>query len=704
MPKVAASAVKSALPSVDPSSADVKPGALSKGKTSAQPTLDPAQLENVALTATTYSPRATRASQATLSSALSNSSAPLVKSNASIPAKSSGTFMPAKSVMVPPAKSTASKALTKSNASKTPANLTASIPAISKAAKAAEPAKPSGSSKTAVKHLPAESFAPAAALPASDETGHPLKKASQVGPHHDSGPCNESSDEEISHSAARSLLDRHRKAPPSAPVSKRKGKKRARIEESSPIVIGAPDIIDEFDDIADLVYGRDPSPSPVTLPQLTASSSKSALPLKSAMKPTPAPPSPITRVVKETPFGEILVLQDGGVVPDTFFSEWERHIKVLMEGRMMGIAPEQWNDYQDFLRMVDQFGRVGVPVSSIPSTGEPNPSDGSKLKVPPFPGARQGQSGDKEILPEVVSHQDPGTEVPTVCHASQWILRILLITEDTPDPGLPIWFLLIPWDVAAIHAPLPQPVVIGLHAPLQGTITGAALRCETIVTFLHGTVTELLCEIVTIVAPCPEISIAMGLQSVGPSVDRGTSLLFRHQMQFRSGWLTTPETLPLTFVGFLEAAPLMVKAIQSFYVPHGRSRTGSSLALEYAAEYESIFEYVQCHEDVQKQWPSYNEYLSTVMRHDLRSRAEGFSCDIGTFDDKLFTSIAWSHVRQDASDTRALSSLSQSKPVAKTAQQPSFRTKKMSAKQPTLLDLVHKAATSDVCQENEDLD
>ncbi|KAJ7600591.1 hypothetical protein C8J56DRAFT_12850 [Mycena floridula] len=831
-------AAKSALPSATSSSADVEPGPQSKGETNAQVTLDPAQLENAVPTAPTFSPRATRASRAALSSILPNSSVPPAKSSTSIPAKSSGTFTPAKSV-----------------ASKAPANSSASLPPNPKAAKAskakaAAPAKPSGSSKTASKRPPAKSIAPAVALPASDETGRPSKKAkksisvmtpvlasdevlsntvvdtSPGGHRHrgfgfqrirkvepteetlakvispranpssskrslDAEAGSESSDEEISHSAARSLLDRRRKAPPSAPASKGKGKKRARIEESSPIVIGAPDVMDEFNDIADLVYGRDSSPSPVTLPQLTASSSKSSLPLKSAMKPTPAAPSSITRVVEDTPFGEILVLQDGGVVPDTFFSEWERRIKVPMEGRTMGIAPEQWNDYQDFLKMVDQFNRVGAPASSIPYTGggEQNPSDsgqqgqvpsGSKPKLPPFPGTNQSRPPRvvlSRVPDERIHHRsqdrperkrrdpsrgrqpsrsmdrgahhcsrspvDPRDEAGfyhgPVDHYSPH--RRSKSREDpyqrrrshsrSPRPILPrrgLGHRLNSRSVSPVHrrrssrsssrdrhqafssrnrrrppsrdhyrSPSQDHCRPSsrdrrrrrsssrdqhrfesqerrtLRRPRDFSIVSTPDAVQAVLESGWLSFIGLGCLTASAIRSAREKSLA---KSMTYHLDKDSGKIVP---QVRT--VDNSGDLTLTFIGFLEAAPLMVKAIRSFYVPHGRSRTGSSLALEYAAEYESIFEYVRCREDVQKQWPSYNEYLSTVMRHDLRSRAEGYSCDIGTFDDKLFTSIAWSHLRQDATEARSLSSISQSRPATKAAQQPSFRTKKTGSAQ-----------------------
>ncbi|KAJ7573837.1 hypothetical protein C8J56DRAFT_504310 [Mycena floridula] len=844
MSKVAVLAAKSALPPA--ASSSVEPGAQSKGQTSAQATLDPAQLENAIPTATTFSPRATRASRAALSSILPNSSAPPAKSNAPAPAKSSGTFIPAKSA--------ASKAPAKSIASIIPATSVASTPSNPKAAKAskakaADPAKPSGSSKTASKRPLAKSIAPAVALSASDETGRPSRKANKSipvatpvlasdevlsntvvdtspgGRRHrgfgfqrirkveptdetlakvispranpssskrslDADAGSESSDEEISHSAARSLLDRRRKAPPSAPASKGKGKKRARIEESSPIVIGAPEVMDEFDDIADLVYGRDSSPSPVTLPQPTASSSKSSLPLKSAMKPTAAPPSPITRVVEDTPFGEILVLQDGGVVPDTFFSEWERRIKVPMEGRTMGIAPEQWNDYQDFLKMVDQFSRVGVPASSIPfpGSGEPNPSDssqqgqvpsGSKLEVPLFPATNRGRS------PRVVQSRAPVEQVHRRSRdRSERIRRdpsrgrklsrsgdrgAHHFSRSPVDPRDEAGFYHgpvdhysphrrsksreIPYRRRHSHSRSPRPILprgLGrrrnsrsaspvhrhrssrsssrdhrqvfpsrnhrgspsrdhyysppqehrrpasrdrrrrrsssrdqyrfesqerrtLRRPRDFSIVSTPDAVQAVLESGWLSFIGLGCLTASAIRSAREKSLA---KSMTYHLDKDSGKIVP---QVRT--VDNSGDLTLTFVGFLEAAPLMVKAIRSFYVPHGRSRTGSSLALEYAAEYESIFEYVRCREDVQKQWASYNEYLSTVMRHDLRSRAEGYSCDIGTFDDKLFTSIAWSHLRQDATEARSLSSISQSRPATKAAQQPSFRTKKAGSAQ-----------------------
>ncbi|KAJ7579815.1 hypothetical protein C8J56DRAFT_1058835 [Mycena floridula] len=60
--------------------------------------------------------------------------------------------------------------------------------------------------------------------------------------------------------------------------------------------------------------------------------------------------------------------------------------------------------------------------------------------------------------------------------------------------------------------------------------------------------------------------------------------------------------LTFTFVGFLEAALLMLKAIKSFYIPSGRSRTGSSVAFEGASEYETLCEYFCSWEGVPKQF------------------------------------------------------------------------------------------------------
>ncbi|KAJ7580664.1 hypothetical protein C8J56DRAFT_1057610 [Mycena floridula] len=98
----------------------------------------------------------------------------------------------------------------------------------------------------------------------------------------------------------------------------------------------SPDVIGDFQDLVNTVYGAEPlgeslgpefppSPSPPPIP----SSSKAPppaphrrQPLKSAMKPAP-PPSP-PGAVEETPFREILVLYEGGTIPDIFLSEWER--------------------------------------------------------------------------------------------------------------------------------------------------------------------------------------------------------------------------------------------------------------------------------------------------------------------------------------------------------------------------------------------
>ncbi|KAJ7593479.1 hypothetical protein C8J56DRAFT_886406 [Mycena floridula] len=517
-----------------------------------------------------------------------------------------------------------------------------------------------------------------------------------------------SSDEEISHSAARSLLDRRRQKA----SSDRKGKKKARIEKSSPVVIEGPDVVRDFQDLVNMVYGEDssetslepdfpasPSPPPI------ASSSKvpppaphRRQPLKSAIK--PAPPPLLPGVVEETPFGEILVLYEGGIIPDVFFSEWERQIKVPMDGRTLGIAPEQWEDFQAVMKAAVKV------VVALPPREEVRGQDGQDKRQArpetgsewaPVSGATRILRGEIRLETEVVNLPEVERKIPAASRIRQWIHGTELVGTETQ------------WTITPLEdAPSQEMlhVVEGLPAP--GHLRGLPVAA------IHGRFLQLAAgaipltpalgtNIVIVVSTPDAVRVVLEagwLSYIGLGCLTGTAVRAAREKSLAKSMTyhldkDSGKIVPLvrtvdnsgdpslTFVGFLEAAPLMIKAIRSFFIPHGRSRTGSSIALNSADEYKALFEYIRSREDVQVQWPSYNEYIGTVMRHDLRNRAEGYPCNVGTFDDKLFTNIAWSHVRQDASEAKALSSLIQAKPAPKVASAPSFRPKKTSRIDPS---------------------
>ncbi|KAJ7599189.1 hypothetical protein C8J56DRAFT_881681 [Mycena floridula] len=69
----------------------------------------------------------------------------------------------------------------------------------------------------------------------------------------------------------------------------------------------------------------------------------------------------------------------------------------------------------------------------------------------------------------------------------------------------------------------------------------------------------------------------------------------------------------MSVLDFLEASNLFVKAIRRFFIPQGRTRTGTSVALDTADEYQKIFDFLKSRNDLRENWPAYKEYLTTAI-------------------------------------------------------------------------------------------
>ncbi|KAJ7579814.1 hypothetical protein C8J56DRAFT_1169637 [Mycena floridula] len=123
---------------------------------------------------------------------------------------------------------------------------------------------------------------------------------------------------------------------------------RTRRERTSSLLLLAagPDIMEEFDEAVDEIYGSETAPNdpfnigpsgkqiPLTVFRHRQKPHESALEPPAVPTP-PTPPRSLAECVGETPFGEILIVCDREVIPDHFFSEWDQQLEISMPDRTM---------------------------------------------------------------------------------------------------------------------------------------------------------------------------------------------------------------------------------------------------------------------------------------------------------------------------------------------------------------------------------
>jgi len=121
-------------------------------------------------------------------------------------------------------------------------------------------------------------------------------------------------------------------------------------------------------------------------------------------------------------------------------------------------------------------------------------------------------------------------------------------------------------------------------------------------------------------------------------VDKHSGQLVR---QLKSADNSNEKTVSIQ--GFYEGGANLVKAIKAYYIPVGRTRTGSSAAHALAREYEALFDFMKSREDLSDQWEAYREYINLVMLQDINDR--GHTCRVAHFDEGRFRDIAWNQLR-----------------------------------------------------------
>ena len=95
----------------------------------------------------------------------------------------------------------------------------------------------------------------------------------------------------------------------------------------------------------------------------------------------------------------------------------------------------------------------------------------------------------------------------------------------------------------------------------------------------------------------------------------------------------------VTFEQLLGAMALLVAMIRMYYIPEGRSGTGSKMALHTADQFQRLFDFMQSQRNLQSNLPVYIMYINFMMECECQKRLPHFSSSIGTWQQSLFNKL-----------------------------------------------------------------